>query len=130
MRTRKTLIVAITASAAMAVVSVGLVLSLRGHKGPDFAGMQPQEIKAYFNSDSFRRLNAGDQIAIKKQAYGPSMRQQEQAFIEQAKTYSKLPPQKKIRFLDEKKRAHIMELKEALSRRMEERGIQIPGQGK
>ncbi len=190
MRTRKNIMIVAAAIAAMAVVSVGLALSLRGDKRPDFAGMKPEEIKSYFASDAFRRLNAGDQHAIKERAYGPVARQAEQEFIEQARIYSQLPPPQKVRFLDERinefvraaeqkqqqatrnasgaaagvgtkgggvggakpsspkktfdsenyrtwsekmdpeKRAYIMELKEALTARMEQRGIEIPGQGK
>jgi hypothetical protein len=190
MTTRKNMVLAVTAIAAMAVVSVGVAFFLRGDEGPDFAGMKPQEIKAYFTSDAFQRLTAADQIAIKERAYGPISRQKEQEFIEQARFYSQLPPQQKVRFIDERinefvrvaerkqqqaarglsgtttgtgakggvvngakpaapkktfdsegyrtwsekmepeKRALILELKEAMRQRMEQRGIEISGQGK
>jgi len=190
MTSNKRLIVAASVVAGVAVVSVVLALSLCGDRGPDFTDMRPQEIKAYFESDAFRRLNAGDRRAIKERAYGPVARQAEQEFIEQARIYSQLPPTQKVRFLDERidefvraaeqkqqqatrnasgpttgaktkggnagpaqssgpkemfdsedyrtwsekmepeKRAYIMELKEALRERMEQRGIETPGQGK
>ena len=100
MSKKKSMIIKASAVAGMAVVSIGLALSIRGDKGPDFAGMKTEEVKAYFYSDAFRRLNERDQRAIKERAYGPLARQAEQKFFEQARIYSQLPPQQKGRFLD------------------------------
>jgi len=191
MMTKKNIIIVSSAVAGIAVISVGLAISLRGEKGPDFAGKKPEEIKAYFESHMYRSLNKKDQIAIKKKAYALMYQQRERAFIEQAKTYSQLPPQQKVRYLDRmidqivrdteqkqrsastrtqgpqiknasfqrgqtkggnvnagrsssakktftsqdyrswtekmdpEKRAYVLELKEALSQRMEQRGIEI-----
>ena len=190
MMTRKNIAAIAAAVVGMAVISTILALSLRAEEGPDFTGMKPQEIKAYFASDAYRRLSAEDQRAIKEKAYGPVYQQREQEFIEQARFYSQLPPSQKVRFLDERidelvraaeqkrqqatrsasgaatpagarggsvsaikpsdpkkmfasedyrtwsekmepeKRAYIMEIKEAMRQRMEQRGIGIPGQGK
>lgn len=83
------------------LIAVVLALVLRGDVGPDFTGKTPEEIKAYFESDAFQRLKAGDQRAIKKKAYGPIYRQQEREFIERARFYCQLPPQR-VRFVDER----------------------------
>lgn len=189
MTKRTTLIISCTAVSLVAM-SMAVALSLRGDRVPVFTGQNPDEMKAYFESDAFRKLSPRDQRTAKKRAYGAYERQQEQTFIDQAKTYAKLPPRQKIRFLDERideyvraaqqkqehmsrkssgaasgsgakgnsirtakaraakktsssegirawsekmepeRRAAILELKEALMQRMEQRGIEMPGQGK
>ena len=183
--TRKSVIAVSSAAVCIVVFSAVSAISLRGGKEPDFTDKKPEEIEAYFESDAFRSMNRKDQIAIKRKAYAPIIRQKEQAFIEQAQTYSQLPPQQKVVYLDrmidkmvrnaEQKRAnapkrmqgtqikgdsiktnqpssanktfapenyraatekmtpeiraYILGLKEALRDRMEQRGIEIPGQG-
>jgi hypothetical protein len=100
MMTRKNIIIVSSAVAGIAVISVGLATSLRGEKGPAFAGKKPDEIEAYFESEAFRNMSKKDQIAIKKKAYAPIYLQREREFIEQAKTYAKLPPRQKVVYLD------------------------------
>ncbi|MCH7917149.1 MAG: hypothetical protein IIC50_04090 [Planctomycetes bacterium] len=168
-------------AAVIILISVVSAITLRGDKGPDFTGKSPEEIKAYFNTEAFARLSEKDQRAVKKRAFGSFKGQEQQKFVDQAKTYAKLPPKQKIRFLDEmigkyvrgaeqkrknsgvasrsgsgakggsvKKtkargsgkpsasegyraatekmdplsRAHVLELKEAITARMDERGVQ------
>jgi len=179
MAKRRILAIALVAVGGV-LISVVSALVLRGDAGPDFTGKTPEEIKSYFQSEAFQRLNAGDQRTIKESVYGPIKRQQQQAFIDQARVYSHLRPPQKVRFLDEwinksvagkkqqqaarstsgparvearsdspaavkptnpkktftsedyrgwtekmepEARAYVLELKEALTRRMEERAI-------
>ena len=184
---KKNVIRVSSALAGIVLISVVSAIALRGDKGPDFTGKSPEEIKEYFRSDAFQKMSEKDQRAAKKRAFGPYKRQQQQAFIEQAKIYAKLPPNQKIRFLDERidkyaraagqkrqgngqktsgaaarsgsgakggganaakaraagktpategirawsektnpeDRAHIIELKEAITQRMQERGINL-----
>ena len=184
--TRKKIITVLSPFACIAVISVLFAVSFGGSKGPDFTGKNPEEIKAYFKSEAFQSLDEKDRRAVKKKAYAPMYQQQEQAFIEQAKTYAQLPPQQKVTYLDRmieqivrdaetkqretqriasrqmqgskakggddkkaklsyakktswpenirawsekmepEKRAYIMGLKEALRKRMEQRGIEMP----
>lgn len=98
--TKKSVVMVSSIAACIVVISVVSAIYLCGGKGPDFTGKKPEEIKAYFESEAFRSMNKKDQIAIKKKAYAPIYRQQEQAFIEQAKTYAQLPPQHKNAYLD------------------------------
>ena len=188
--TRRATLIISWAALSLVAMSMVVALSLRGDRVPVFTGQNPDEIKAYFESDAFRKLSPRNQHAAKKRAYGAYERQQEQTFIDQAKTYAKLPPKQKIRFLDERideyvraaqqkqqhmsrkssgaasgsrakgssssvskaraakktsssegirawsekmepeRRAAILELKEALSQRMEQRGIDVFGPGK
>ena len=168
------------------LISVVSAIALRGDSGPDFSGKTPEEIKAYFRTEAFARLSEKDQRAVKKRASGSFKRRQQQNFLDQAKTYAKLPPHQKTRFLDEiidknargaeqrrkgtaqkrsgaasrsgagakgkggkgtggkakkvrtsegyraatekmdpVRRAHVLELKEAITTRMDERGIQL-----
>jgi hypothetical protein len=185
---RRSILTVSSVAAGLVLISVASAIALRGDKGPDFAGQSPEEIKAYFESDAFRNMSERDQRAAKKRAYASYSRQQEQTFIEQARLYSKLPPQQKVRFLDDRideyvraaeqkqqaarqkspgavsrsgsgskggstktakaraagetsssedirawsekmdpeRRAHILELKEAIIARMEERGVELP----
>lgn len=173
--------------AGIILISVVSAIALRGDKGPDFTGKSPEQIKEYFQSDAFQKMSRKDQEAAKKRVFGPYKRKQQQAFVEEAKTYTRLPPKQKIRFLDERideyvraaeqkqqgagqkrsgaaarsgsgakggganaakaraagkppasegirawlertspeERAHILELKEAMTARMDERGIQL-----
>jgi hypothetical protein len=189
---KKSIITVSSVAAGIVLISVVSVIALRGDKGPDFTGKSPEEIKEYFKSDAFQNMNERDQRAAKERAYGSDGRRQEQAFIEQARIYSRLPPRQKIRFLDERideyvraaeqkqegarqkssgavsrsgsgakggsvntakaraagkpslsegirawsekmdpeQRAHILELKEAMTQRMEQRGIDMLGQRK
>lgn len=185
---KKNMITVSSVVAGIILISVVSAIALRGDKGPDFTGKSPEEIKEYFKSDAFQKMSEKDQGAAKKRAYGPYKHQQQQDFIEQAKIYVKLPPNQKIRFLDERideyvraagqkqqgtgqkssgaasrsgsgakggsvntakaraagktpategirawsektnpeDRAHILELKEAITQRMQERGINLP----
>ena len=179
---KKSMIKVSLVSAGIVLVSVISALALRGDKGPDFTGKRPEEIKAYFSTEAFARLSEKDQRAVKKRAFGSFKGQQQQNFIDQSKTYTKLPPQQRNRFLDEiidnyvrgaeqkqknsraasgsrsgdkgagvktakargagkpsasegyraatakmdpESRAHVLELKEAITARMDERGIDL-----
>jgi hypothetical protein len=167
------------------LISVVSAIALRGDSLPDFRGKTPEETKAYFSTEAYSRLSEKDQRAVKKRAIGSLKGRHQQNFVDQAKTYAKLPPHQKIRFLDEiidknaraaeqrrqgagqnksgatsrsgagskgkggkgtggkagkvpssegyraatekmdpVRRAHVLELKEAISARMDERGIQ------
>jgi hypothetical protein len=188
--TRKTTLVISCTALSLVAISTVVALTLRGDRVPVFTSQNPDEMKAYFASDAFRKLSPRDQLTAKKKAYGAYEQQQEQIFIDQAKMYAKLSPKEKIRFLDERideyvraaqqkqqhmsrkgsgaasgsgakgsnistakaraakktfssedirawsekrepeRRAAILELKEALVQRMEQRGIEMPGQGK
>jgi len=98
--TSKKIITVLSTFACIAAISVLFAVSFGGSKRPDFTGKNPEEIKAYFKSEAFQSLDEKDQRAIKKKAYAPMYQQQEQAFIEQAKTYAQLPQQHKKAYLD------------------------------
>ena len=168
-------------AAGIVLISVVSGIALRGDRGPDFSGKTQEEIKAYFKTEAFARLSEKDQRAVKKRALGSFKGRQQQNFVDQAKTYAKLPPHQKNRFLDEiinkyargaeqkrqgagqkssgaasrsgagvkgkggkakkvpasegyraatekmdpESRAHVLELKEAITARMDERGIDL-----
>jgi len=188
--TRKRIIIVSSVIACIALISVSLAMYFDGDEGLEFAGKNPEEIKAYFKSEEFQKLNRTEKIEMKKKAYASFYHKIEQEFVDRAKTYSQLPPEKKVAYLDEmidqmvrdaekkrrdaiakraignktesvngdkskgvnsnqakpgdakkkfsaqnyrgwsektdpQKRAYIMELKEAMMQRMEQRGIKI-----
>ena len=100
--TKKSIITVSSLTASIVLIAVISAMTLRGDKGPDFAGKNPEEIKAYFESDAFQNMNERDQLAAKKRAFGSYRRREAQTFVDQARVYSKLPPKQKIRFLDER----------------------------
>ena len=169
--------------ASIAVLATVIAISSNRSKAPDLTGKKPEEIKQYFKSEKFQSMTLKDQIAAKKQIYGPQKKKRNERFIDQAKTYSKLPAVQKNVYLDKlineyvtraaqkktkttrntdqkdtqtktgysntsstgtkkrispekirggsekmdpQKRAYITELKNAMQRRMDERGIKLP----
>jgi hypothetical protein len=109
---KKSMITVASAVAGLVLISVASAIALRGDKGPDFTDKSPEEIKDYFESDTFQNMNERDQLDAKKRAMGSFRRRKEQTFIDQATIYSKLPPQQRIRFLDERINEYVRAAKQ------------------
>lgn len=97
---RKKFIALCSTVVGLVVIPVIVAVMFKKDSYPDFTGKTPEEIKAYFKSDEFQNMNINEQIAIKKKAYANSDRQ-DKDWVEEAKTFSKLPPQQKVAYLDE-----------------------------
>ena len=98
---RKIFITLCLTAVGFVVIPVIVAVTFNKDSGPDFTGKTPEEIKAYFNSEGFQRLGKNEQIAVKKKAYAHFDRQGKQHWVEQAKAFSKLPPQQKVAYMDE-----------------------------
>ena len=98
---RKTFITLCSTVAGLVVISVIVAVMFNKDSGPDFTRKTPEEIKAYFKSKEYQNMDINEQIIAKKKAYAHSDRQGKQHWVEQAKTFSKLPPQQKVAYMDE-----------------------------
>lgn len=98
---RKKIIALCSTVFGLVVIPVIIAVIFKKDSGPDFTGKTQEEIKAYFKSEEYQNMNINEQIAIKKKAYPHSDRQGKQHWVEQAKTFLKLPPQQKVAYLDE-----------------------------
>jgi hypothetical protein len=84
-------------------VAIWAAIAVLGNKklSPDFANKSPEQIKEYFQSEEYQKLELDEQIAIKKKVFGEEMVKAKQDFVEQAKVYAKKPENQKQAYLDE-----------------------------
>lgn len=97
--TKKTKIVTGLVAATIITAAIAVAIKTRD-KSPDFTGKSPEEIRDYLESDEFKNLDQENRQQITQKVFEPMRNEIIIRMQETAKTYSQLPAEQKIAFLD------------------------------
>ena len=94
--TKKSKTILIAAIVLAAGIAIAVPIAIKHYSKPDFAKMNPRQIRQYFDSNQFRDANENKRREIREQA-GEAMRARMEA---QVNEYFSLPDEKKTAYLD------------------------------